>query len=301
MSKPKAIRAHIGAHKTATTHFQDTLAHLAPTLKNENIIYLEREHYRPIIRKLARGKRLKQHRLQFFKNRTLIKDLMKDCDNDSVLLLSEENILGDCIHLCDIQPFAFIDFTFLNTLLKVAPTELFLSIRSFDSVLSGAYCTALKYHPREALIAKEKLQNAFNEDIYPSWIPLIERLKNSLPNASLSVWTQEHYKNASSDVIRHFIERPKQHVPVIERPRETVTPSEAAIVNIEQLIVDEKNVVESGSKWESKCDDIYRKYSAETDEQKFSFFTPVQKKVVQQRYRQELDEIDIRWPGIIVR
>lgn len=301
MSKPKAIRAHIGAHKTATTHFQDTLACLASSLKNENIIYLERDQYRPTIRKLARGKRLKKHRLSFFRKRTLVNDLMKECDSDSVLLLSEENILGDCIHLCDIQPFEFIDFTFLNMLSKVAPTELFLSIRSFDSVLSGAYCTALKYHPREALIAKEKLQNAFDRDVYPSWLPLIERLKSNLPHTSLKVWTQEHYKTASADVIRHFIERPELHVPLIERPQETVTPSETAIVNIEKLIVDGINGVESGFKWESKCDDIYRQYSAQTDEQKFSFFTPAQKKVVQREYEQELDEIDTKWPGIILR
>ena len=300
MTTPKLIRVHIGAHKTATTHFQDTLAKMSTALSEQNIIFLERDTYRPLIRKLARGKLLKKNRFSFTRKRALKNALMENCNKKSTLLISEENILGDCIHLCDADPFPYIDFTFLRTLASIAPTEIYLSIRSFDSVLSGAYCTALKYHPRQALTAKAVLIDNATKNNIPSWIPLIKRIKQALPDVTLRIWTQEDYRQSSCDIIRAFVGLETVTIPDIERPAETITPTNQGVEKVENLISSGDQLVAS-EQWERVCNETFLQYKAVHDDEKFSFFDVLNKKIVQQAYQAEIKKISELWPDILVR
>ncbi|QJR81979.1 hypothetical protein CA267_015070 [Alteromonas pelagimontana] len=296
--QPKQLHIHIGAHKTATTHLQDTLAAVKEELAQQNIIYLPRDDYRDAIRELTHTSRLAKLKLSFLKKGYLARNLMQQCNADSTLVISEENIMGDCIDLCAIQPYQRVNLDFIKFISGYIDTTVYLSIRSFDKVLPGAYTTALRFKPKIALKAKQALSTALKNGQSPSWLPVLYNIQLQLPAAKLKIWQQEDYSNHWREIIKEFTGA-ELAVPVIQPPEGTVTPSLDAVKYVEDMIQAESFV--APKYWTKVCRDIYQDKKATSNEDKYTFIDKDMQQVLQQQYQNDISVIQQEWPEALVR
>jgi hypothetical protein len=286
----KEIRIHIGAHKTATTHLQNTLNEMDFELRRLGITYLPLNIVRPRIQKILSQSILYNY-LPNFAYRTIInRILFKNSTPPNKAIISEENILGSSVDLLSANPYQNFDrqINFIKILAKNYKVSIFLSIRSFDQVFPGAYITGLKFHPKEAVIAKNKLLSELEKKQYPNWLDLIDRLVALLPNLPIQIWTQEDYKYHSSSIIRQFIGTNLPKIPNLPPPIRTKTPSILAISEVEKKL---DSINPSVRKWSLICDEIYTSLPPASDSDKYTFLSQDIITSLKENYQKDLSEI----------
>jgi len=287
------LRIHIGAHKTATTHLQDTLNEIRTELLEYKINYIPRHTGRPRLLKATPWgiARLKYKLLfGFQKRKLLITGLFPDSPLDETIILSEENILGSILDELSTRPYQNIDrkLAFIKQLSKDFSVKIFFSIRSFNDVLPGAYVTALRFRPKEAVLAKAKLLSDLDNGERPSWVEVIKRLKSVLPTTEIKIWTQEDYRNHSDQIICQFLGKKIKNIPTILSPRETITPSCDAISQIENMI---QGFETMPTNWQAMCDQIYASKPAKKNSEKYTFLDETLKEQLQKSYEDDLIEL----------
>ena len=305
MNNKTELYIHIGAHKTATTHFQDTLFKMQDKLSDNKINYLPRKAYRGKISRVSEKRFRLFDRLAFGMITKLYFDFIfkNNLATYDKILISDENILGNTVSQLSTKPYRYRrnlykKLYFIKKLSKCYNIKLLLSIRSFDGIYSGAYATALRFHPYEAILAKASLLLELKSGELPFWSDLILDIKNILPNVDFIIWRQEDYKHYSSEIIKNVLGREINKVIEIPPPIETVTPSNEAIIEVENIIKTKKIVQEN---WLLTCDNIYKKHALLDKNDKFSLLEGSMKKKVQNTYIGDLAKIDYLFPGDMIK
>lgn len=234
-------RIHLGAHKTATTHIQETLAALRPRLAAGGVDAIPMEGFRALWSKKVRRRRWLEHRLILAGDpfarwavRRFYEDLSDLRLGPPTLIISEENIIGHTKHALYWRSYPEI-FRRLRLLraLTGSRTEvhLFFCVREMSAFLPSVYAEALRFFsfecPFEELLAG-KLADP------PRWTDLVDAIGRAWPEASLKVWCYEDYEQATPSILQLLIGAAPGPLPKIRRPPWTMTPSEAAVRQVER-------------------------------------------------------------------
>jgi hypothetical protein len=142
-------RIHLGAHKTATSHLQETLAAVRDDLVGQGVDFIPN----PLVRQRSLARTLSQRRsvarLPIFGRacmRAAIESVVAPLrTGPEVVVLSEENIVGVPEHMLRVPsyPQAKRNVGRLASLAGRAEGVFFLSIRSYDTLLPSAYVETL--------------------------------------------------------------------------------------------------------------------------------------------------------------
>ena len=235
-------RIHVGAHKTATTHLQETLTRVRTSLADGGVDFIPTEllrtrRFAPTLwgrRPLARVPILGPAHMRDAIE-TAVQPLRLGPD---VVVISEENVLGipQQIFAEPFYPHAGNALGRLASLSARAEMVLFLSIRGYDTFLPSAYAEHLKHAApepggfetlRERLVARP-----------PSWHDLVGRIHAAVPGVRLVIWRQEDYRANDAAIMAEVCGCPLPPLPEISDPTWTRSPSAAAIATAEALPAD---------------------------------------------------------------
>ncbi|WP_189406212.1 hypothetical protein [Alteromonas halophila] len=251
-----------------------------------NIIYYPRDQYRKSLRALTHNPKFNKLPLSIFKQLYISSRLFSPITKSKTLLISEENILGDCVELLSTIPYSMNRLEFIRIMSRKVDTTVYFSIRDFSTLLPGAYATSLKYSPRKALTAKASLIDDISCKRYPSWIDVYERIKNFLPNVKIKIWNQEAYRHNPEIVFREFTNITDFKPHKIPDPLSTITPSLKAIKIVEEN-VRKGNYIKSDN-WFLEVEKIFEEHQAKDLETKFRLFDSETTQIFKKKYQQEL-------------
>lgn len=188
-----SLTIHLGAHKTASTHLQQTLRGLIPQMLGAGIHYSDVQHWRGGVTRLgaALGEGPDAARLRG----RLRRRLDVTCATWPEVMISEENILGSLRreglmgerHV--IYPQARARVARLFQVLRHRPATVFLAVREPCAFLTSAF--AMQVMGGHELLLADYL-DGFDPTCL-SWTHLAERLLSIPGVARLVVWPYEDY------------------------------------------------------------------------------------------------------------
>lgn len=235
MSNPAQWRFHVGAHKTATTHLQAVLERLAPDLAAQGVAALPMAETRPIGRfRLRAGpphSRLRDKVRRRFKHAKHLRRLAQGAD---IAVMSEEDVLGWSQD--QLENRFYPDLSGLDVLPMVsgrAPLHVYVSLRSYDTLLPSAFFESYKVFPDAGARLKHGVASALNGT--SNWVVLMDRIAKRLPSAKLHFWRQEDYAVAPKPIIDAFVGVDIGAVPDIPRPTQTKSPNANALEAVAAL------------------------------------------------------------------
>jgi hypothetical protein len=192
-------RIHVGAHKTATTHLQDTLARHRADLRKGGVDYIARDQFRSIqlpyhgkfgwrigYRYLVRPRAL-QRLVDPFRT------------GNPTVLVSEENLLGwvgDALRTPP-YPTGLPRIMHLVSLLGRTPFQLFLSVRGFHELIPSAYVQAVRQTPVPGgfeAVRRSVLRRP------PRWRPFVDWIQRLVGRDRLRIWTFETYRDQEAAI-----------------------------------------------------------------------------------------------------
>jgi hypothetical protein len=285
-------RVHVGAHKTATTHLQETLGAVRTSLADRGVDFIPNQLLRE--RRFARTlwERRPLARLPIVGSahmrdaiETAVEPLRLGPD---VVVLSEENVLGipEQIFATPFYPQAAQSLARLASLGGGlggrAEIVLFLSIRSYETLLPSAYAEHLKHSAPPAggfegvharLVAHP-----------PSWYDLVDRIRAAAPGVALRIWRQEDYRANAAAIMEAVCGRPLPPLPEISDPAWTRSPSAAAIAAAEALPADLPHAERL-----ARVRDIYT--ASEPGADRFRPFAPAERARLRGDYEADLERI----------
>jgi hypothetical protein len=291
-------RIHVGAHKTATTHLQETLTLVRDRLAAGGIDFVPT---RPLMRKQHFAEVLFQRRpiarLPIFgpaHMRDAIETRVEPMRiGPDVVVLSEENILGLPRHILATPFYPQVDQRIgrLASLGFRADLRLFLSIRSYDTLVPSAYAEALKHDPPPpggfAAVRARCLAAP------PSWFDLVARLRAAAPGIPLLIWRQEDYRANDRAIMEVLCGRPLGPLPSIPDPVRTRSPSAAAIVAAEAL-----PTTLSYEERLARVREIYA--TVEPGQARFQPFDEAERRGLRARYDADLERIARVFPDMLM-
>ena len=232
-------RIHLGAHKTATSHLQETLAAVRDDLVGQGVDFIPN----PLVRQRNLARTLSQRRpvarlpiVGRAYMRAAIESVVAPLRaGPEVVVLSEENIIGVPEHMLEVPsyPQAERNVGRLASLADRAEVTFFLSIRSYDTLIPSAYVETLKHAPPppggfQAAVA-ELLSGS------SGWFDLVSRIRAAAPGIPLRIWRQEDYRANAQAIMEAFCGSPLGPLPEISDPTWTRSPSAGAIATAEAL------------------------------------------------------------------
>ena len=288
-------RIHLGAHKTATTHLQDTLFAHRDQMAGQGVDYVPREKFGPLQRRYSNPerwrKRLWSPPLAYLFRRQV--DALRT--GPETVLLSDEDLLGYSDDLLSPVLYPVLRGEhIIRALSQTAPLKLFLGIRAYDKILPSAYAQILKSHAPQPEWRARVAPDVMNAP--PSWLVLIERLLAAFPGASLRVWRQEDYRAHWQEILTCLAGRDVGAFPDLAPPSRTASPSLEAIEEAERL-GDSLPFAERRAQVRRLYEDMpagpdrapYRPYDGETAA------------LLQTQYAQDLQQIERRYPGMLFK
>ena len=198
-------RIHIGAHKTATTHVQETLALMRPELVAQGVDFIPNLLLRQGGIAVALGRKRLWKRVPPLRGPMVRRVLAEHLDplraGPTRMVFSEEKLIGGSQHVFSepIYPQVQRVTALLATLAPRSRVTLYLSIRSFDTQLPSAYVQELKVMPvpgggfeaiRRRVLARP-----------PSWFDMVRRIRAAAPGVPLKVWRQEDYRDHAPAIL----------------------------------------------------------------------------------------------------
>ncbi|MEM6586701.1 MAG: hypothetical protein AAF692_13195 [Pseudomonadota bacterium] len=202
----RVIRLHVGAHKTATTYIQDTLACNRDASAGAGVAYWPRETVRPLVNAMIRQRKEAPR-----STLARAKAYFSPSENDPVarlrdlfsgrfdVTISDENLLGEAKD-------SFEEALYLNaraqliTLKAALPEtrlEILVALRSYDAFLSSLYAETLR---NGAMIRPEDAKSA-QARVAGEWPRLIAEIRDTFPNARLVVWRYEDFGHLENDIL----------------------------------------------------------------------------------------------------
>jgi hypothetical protein len=294
----RAWRIHIGAHKTATTHLQETLTLVRAALAARGIDYLPNQQVRGRKLSWTLWRRRPLARLPLIgpaRMRDAIEATLEPLRiGPEIVALSEENILGVPYQILEptFYPQADQSLARLASLGLKADLRLFLSIRGYDALLPSAYAESLKHGPAPEggfATVKERLLA-----VPPSWYDLVCRIRAAAPGVPLKIWRQEDYRANAPAIMEAFCGCPLGELPEISDPAWTRSPSASAVAVAERLPADL-----SRPERLRRVTAIYT--ASDPDSDRFRPFTEAEQRQLRARYEADLGRIADAWPEVMLR
>jgi hypothetical protein len=298
MIAAKELRVHLGAHKTATTHLQDTLAAHRPALLDHDVDILSGGKFKPLVRRDARTEGLR-HRLWRYWPGLMSRQFITDLERLSgahTLLLSDEDLLGHTDEQITNPLYPKLRGLHLIRRLadRGAKVSLFLGIRSLDGLVPSAYAQMLKsLPPPEGGMEAVRARLAENP---PSWTELIERIREELPGMELRVWRYEDYQKNWRDILRFYVGRDTGEFPDLPPPPRTASPSARAISLAEKV-----DPALPRNRRREEVKGLYARYPADGPDGSYRPLTEAEIARFRESYAADLREIERRFPGVLVR
>jgi len=218
--EPQALRVHLGAHKTATTHFQKALHRHREALRAAGIDFV-----RPVELRAALAPEAGRLLLPWRTRARLGHVLAGLTTGAPTLAISEENLIGQIRDLFDARPYDDLDRR-LAPLARLAgdrPLTLFLAIRPFDRLWASAHAEALRHHPHDPTRIDRLRRTARTSP--PRWTDVVARLRRACPRATLHVWRYDDYEAHWRDIAAAFLGADVGRIPAVTRPRRSMSPS----------------------------------------------------------------------------
>lgn len=241
MAPVSAWRVHLGAHKTATTHLQQTLQAIRPALALRGIdpVPLDplraawRLHTQRYLTPQSLARRI-HVRLAPRPGAGALRAAMQALrSGPPVVILSEENLIGETHEAVGaLYPDAPRRLRLLAPLADGAPMHLFLAIRQMDDFLASNYAEALRHF---ASPAPFETVNAALLAEPPRWTDLVARIRRALPGAALTVWRYEDYRAHAAAITAALCGADPGPLPELARPSQTMTPAAEAVRAAEAL------------------------------------------------------------------
>lgn len=201
----RTIRIHLGAHKTASTYLQETLALNIDASAAAGLVYYPRADFRPMAAELiSRRKARQRSRLArikarlFASNADVIAQLKEQLAIPYDVTVSEENLLGeaqDCFAGA-LYPHAATYLRDLAAALPDRPVEIYLAVRSYPNFLSSLYAEGLK----NGMILKPEKAKRMQSCIEGAWPRLVATLRSVFPTAKIIVWRYEEFARLQDDL-----------------------------------------------------------------------------------------------------
>jgi hypothetical protein len=259
-------RVHIGAHKTATTHLQDTLEAIRPILAQRGLDAIDHRAFRRAGQKFVSLRNWRVWAGGRFLRQAFLACLEPLRAGPDRLILSEENFLGFPRSAVAERPYrsAPLRLRALAAVGATAPLHLFLTIRRMDSFLPSAYAQVLRDHPPKARLAG--LTRRWSE-APPRWTDIVRRIRQAVPGAALTVWRYEDYPAHRGEILDALCGTPIDALPDIPRPEATMRPSAAAILAAEAL----DPAMPLGD-WRRRVEALYREAPAGRDNPPYAPF-----------------------------
>lgn len=299
MVRPNEWRIHFGGHKTATTHLQETLFYARDLLQAMDVDVLPteetREHVSPLLDgKLTDGpwRRFAGHRIT---GNMLLRALAPVRSGSSRIVWSEENLIGACVDALAPIPYPKLGLRLrlLHGLVKGRKVSFFLSIRSFDRVLPGAYATALRF-PFRAPPAMAQIKTNIRQSP-PSWFEIIQRIQHSLPDVPLRIWQQEEYRANSAQILSALVGHELPARTDLPPPQSTKTPSWQAV-----QMVEEKIKARGFKDRTAEVDAIYERFPATGPDSRYMPFSEPETEILKNKYCEDIAAIKTHFPQMML-
>lgn len=231
-------RVHIGAHKTGTTHIQDTLALRLGALAGHGVDYPTRETLRRA--RLAScvrpaGGKLKD--LGWIRNlrRAWVLSRIRSDRGLPTLLVSEEQIVGLSDGLLGpvLYPEAEARLRKLREFTRGEPTVVILTVRNPADIIPSAYSQCLRAGARGLPSIEQIRRQALAAP--PSWTDLLRRIRKGFPEAELMVCPFEDYIANPGPYLDLIAGKPVGDWPALAAPASTRGLSAPSIRRILEL------------------------------------------------------------------
>lgn len=288
-------RIHLGAHKTATTHLQETLTAMRPALAARGLDYVPNPLLRERRFSWALWRRDRLARVPILGPARMREKIEATVEplrlGPETVVLSEENILGVPHQILQVPfyPQAALSIARLATLGARAEVTFFLSIRGYDRLLPSAYAEALKFRAMPGGFEAARLLAR-----PPSWLDLVRQIRAAAPGIPLRIWRQEDYRENAQAIMTEVCGLDLGPLPDISDPSWTRSPSVEGIRAAEAL----------GSALDLDPEARREKVLALYDAAEGSAFQPFardQRAALRERYAADLEGIEREFPGAIMR
>jgi hypothetical protein len=290
-------RIHIGAHKTATTHAQETLAALRPVLVAGGVDFVPNRELRAGGVAVALTRRRPEARIPILRGRMVRRALAERLDplraGPTTLVLSEEKLLGGSQHVFADPIYPQLERTvrLLATLATRAEVTFFLSIRSFDTQLPSAYVQELKYMTPPPGGFEAIRRRALARP--PSWFDLVCRLRAAAPGIPLRIWRQEDYRANTRAILSALCGIDVGPPPEVADPAWTRSPDLAAIRAAEALPRDMPDRIRKA--------EVRAIFAAGGDGERFQPFAAAERAALRAAYAADLARIAELDPEMLIR
>lgn len=292
MTRVLEWRIHVGAHKTATTHMQESLQAQRDWLLAKGLDFLPMRSVRALRLPPPSGRYDWRLRLRWPMRRCLEQAIVPLRRGPERVAISEENLIGRPIDLLTypFYPDACRRLRPYDVLARHAQLHIFLGVRSFEKLLPSAYVQGLRFqHVKGGF---EPVRAAAVQHP-PSWTELVGRIQAAVPRARLSVWRFEDYRTDDLKIMSYFcgIDLPQRTpLPV---PSRTRSPSAQAVAALEALdpVLDRAARVAAARKIAD----------ADLGDEPFDPFSPQEKSILSEAYEEDLANLARRFPGSLVR
>ena len=290
-------RIHIGAHKTATTHLQETLAAIRPVLVERGVDFIPNPELRRSGFAKALAHRQTWNRVPPLRGPMVRRVVARHLDplraGPATLVLSEEKLIGGSqqVFAEPIYPRMQRIIALLATLGRRADVTLFLSIRSFDTQLPSAYVQELRYMPPIGGGFDNVKRRVLKRP--PSWFELVRRIRAAAPGVPLRVWRQEDYRRDPGSILAALCGGDPGPLPAMEDPYWTRSPDLAAVRAAEALPPDMPR-----PERREKVLEIFRDSAGA---ERFDPFAPEEKALLRAAYARDLERIEALDPAILIR
>lgn len=287
LEPPCEWRLHIGAHKTATTHLQDTLELRRDALLKQGVDFLPMREVRALRLPPASGLFQWRRRLGWPMREMILEAVAPIRRGPRRIAVSEENFAGfvrDLLttplypHLEDnLRPFASLAHT--------ADVTVFLAIRSFDTLLASAYAQQMRFRPVPGGFEPLRAQALACP---PSWLDVVQRIRRVLPKANIKLWRYEDYRANDWQVLSHFCGVDVPAGTRLPAPASTRSLSAQSIASLELL-------------GNQLANEDYRKSAAEIARsasrgEPFRPFRPSEQEILREAYLSDINEIKRHYP-----
>jgi hypothetical protein len=294
----RAWRIHLGAHKTATTHLQQTLGTVRLRLAARGVDFIPHDALRKseFARKL--NQRLLASRIPGLRRRAIcdrVERLIRPLrTGPETVVISEEKLIGSSRHLFDDPVYPMLD-RIVTMFAQLAGPEsgvsFFLSVRSFERHLASAYAQELRVLP-----PPEDGFEAIRRRVVaapPRWSDLVRRIRRAAPGAPVRVWRHEDYPAHRKAILSTLCGCDVGSLPEIPVPLSTKSPSLAGVRAAEALPRDLDPV--------SRRALVEEIYAAHQQGPSFRPFSQEEENLLRAAYEADLAEIARLGPDILVQ
>lgn len=290
------LRVHLGAHKTATTHLQDTLAAHRATIARAGINYIPREDFGPLQRRFSNPDHWRKRLWSWPVEQLFLRNFNSLRSGAPIVLLSDEDLLGFSYDLFTSPVYPELrGLHLVRSLARDTRLTLFLGMRSFDRILPSAYAQTIKaIAPRPGWLDEIRAGIAQSP---PSWVELVGRLKAMFPQATLHVWRQEDYRTHAQEILGFFVGRDVGPFPELPPPVRTTSPSNEAIEAAERV----DPSLSMAARRRRVREIFYEELPSGDGRAPFKPLSDDEITLLRDRYEADKREIEQRYPGMLFR